>query len=281
MIEYRIFDGFARLYNITDFDIEQTFDCGQCFRFEKSPLGGYEGVIGKYYGRIVKNDDGSIDIFGADESNIEKWLDFLALDIDYKAVKADIISHFDSEIIKKAIDYGYGIRILRQDRWEAICSFIISQNNNIPRIKKIIATLCEKYGEKFIFNGNIYYSFPTPQALIAAGEEEIFNCKTGFRAKYIIDACEKFTEGGLDFEELSSLDSEGLTRTLCTIKGVGPKVAACASLYGFARYEAFPIDVWMKKIIDKYFGGSLDISSLGSYAGIAQQYLFYYERSIS
>ena len=178
-----------------------------------------------------------------------------------------------------AIKYGYGIRILRQDKWEAICSFIISQNNNIPRIKKIVLSMCEKYGERVCFLDKDYYSFPSASVLLEAGVEEIFNLKTGFRAKYIIDACEKIASGEISLDLIDGEPSyEKCVEMLCKIKGVGLKVASCALLFGFNRTEAFPIDVWIKRVIDNRFNGSLDISSLGKNGGIAQQYLFYYER---
>ena len=173
-----------------------------------------------------------------------------------------------------------GIRILRQEPWEALCSFIISQNNNIPRIKKIIRTLSEKYGEAFTAFGETYHAFPTPEALSAAGEDELKSCGTGFRARYILDAAKKVSSGEIDFSVIQSMDDEEAAKYLMTICGVGAKVAACTLLYGFHRTAAFPIDVWIKRVLDKYYPGGIDISSLGAYAGIAQQYLFYYERYI-
>jgi len=280
MIKYEILENKVRLYNIENFDLEQTFDCGQCFRFDKSPLGGYEGIIGHNYGRIVSIDRTTFDIIGANKENIQSWIDFLNLETDYSKIKEDILNRFNNDYMKEAIEYGWGIRILKQDEWEAICSFIISQNNNIPRIKKIISTICEKFGDKIIFDGKTYYSFPSPLQLIDAGENAIFDCKTGFRAKYIISACESIASGNVDINALKMQNNEDIAAKLCGIKGIGPKVAACAVLYGFNKLDSFPIDVWVKRIIDTRFGGILNIDEIGPYAGVAQQYMFYYERSL-
>ena len=159
-----------------------------------------------------------------------------------------------------------------------ICSFIISQNNNIPRIKKIVNDMCQKYGHSVAYLDKTYYSFPDAKALLDAGIEEIFNLKTGFRAKYIIDACEKIANGKIDLDSVYAQDFNSAVETLCQIKGVGLKVACCALLFGFDKTEAFPIDVWIKRVIENRFNGNLDISLFGKNGGIAQQYLFYYER---
>ena len=173
---------------------------------------------------------------------------------------------------------GDGIRILRQDEWEALCSFIVSQNNNIGRIKKIIARMCEKFGEPFESGGKIYYSFPSAEALACASEIDIFSCGTGFRAKYISDAAKKVASGEINLESISSLDDENARAELMKICGVGPKVANCTLLFGFHRLSSFPIDVWIKRVLDKYYKNGIDLGDLGDYAGVAQQYLFYYER---
>lgn len=191
-------------------------------------------------------------------------------------IRHDIKEHFkNDETMKKAMEFGDGIRILRQEPWEAVCSFIISQNNNIPRIKKIIEELSRRYGEQ-LSPGK--YAFPSAQALVSAGEEEIFSCKTGFRAKYIYDAARRVASGECDLGAIYNMPTQDAIEYLKRIKGVGLKVASCALLFGFNKTDAFPVDVWVKRIIDEYYNGSLDIPSLGAYAGIAQQYLFYYIR---
>ncbi len=262
------------------FDLDMIFDCGQCFRFERTENEGeYEGVAKGRYIRLLQSEK-EITIYGSDEQDFnEIWKHYLALDCDYEQIRSDIADRFgDDPTIRSAMEAGLGIRILCQDPWETVCSFIISQNNNIPRIKKIISALCASYGEKILAADRIYYSFPTAKALYDAGEEAIFALKTGFRAKYIYDAAKRVVRGELDLDGLLSCNTEELLCELMKVKGIGLKVASCAALFGFSRTDAFPVDVWVKRVIEKYYGDGLDISSLGQYAGIAQQYLFYYER---
>lgn len=263
------------------FDLNQIFDCGQCFRFDKSneKENVFEGIAYGKFISILQNKD-SITIFGSDENDFEKiWRNFFALDEQYQDIRSDILAKFKNDkTILLAMEKGKGIRILRQEPWEAVCSFIISQNNNIPRIKKIINSLSEKFGKEIRVGDKIYYSFPTANALYNAGVDEIFALKTGFRAAYIYDAAKKVATGELDLSEISKYDTEALIENLMTVKGIGPKVASCAALFGFGKTNAFPIDVWVKKVIQKYYPQGIDIQSLGSYSGIAQQYLFYYER---
>ena len=262
------------------FDLKMTVECGQCFRFDMTGEKSCRGVVGDSLCDVSQAGEDII-IRSTGSMTKEDYVGFFALDVDYGRIREDIAAHFPGETIRKAMAAGEGIRILRQPGWEAVCSFIISQNNNIPRIKKIIQTISERFGERHEGDGEVYYSFPTAEALLLAGEEEIFDCKTGFRAKYIIDAANKFVSGELSVEALRELDCNALITELMKVKGIGLKVASCAALYGFEKYSAFPIDVWMKRIIEKYYPAGLDISSLGEYAGIAQQYLFYYERSIN
>ncbi len=260
------------------FDIAKIFDCGQCFRFDPSPLGGFEGVaLGKYL-RIAEDGD-SLVLYGTDESDFEQiWYEFLGLGEDYGAINDEILSNLNGdEVMSCAICAGDGIRILHQDCWETLCSFIISQNNNIPRIKKIIDALCRALGEKICVKDREFYAFPTPQAVLEAGEDFIFSLKTGFRAKYIIAAAEAFASLPTDDMTLNMSYDEA-QQLLTAINGVGPKVSSCVLLFGFGRYEAFPIDVWIKKVLEKYYDGKFDPTRIGRYAGIAQQYLFYYER---
>ena len=261
-------------------DPDKTFDCGQCFRFEKTEETRHESEWGGVaFGRRVSfaKDGDKLYVYNSTERVFnEIWRRYLDLDTDYLAIDRDILSRSDSEALKNAVSFGHGIRILRQEPWEAVCSFIISQNNNIPRIKKIVRTLCERAGERI--DGSEEYSFPTASAVEELGVEGLFDLKTGFRAKYIYDAASKVASGGLDLEEVLKMTSAEASEALCTVKGVGPKVAACSLLFGFGKYDAFPVDVWIKKAIGKYFPGEFDASRLGPYAGVAQQYLFYYER---
>lgn len=275
----------VRIGGLDNFLISQIFDCGQCFRFEETSDGAFEGVAHGRYVLFSQPDDHTLEIHNSTPDDYENiWRHYLSLDADYSLIRADIASKFELASHKKdrvmpdAMEYGSGIRILRQEPWETLCSFIISQNNNIPRIKKIIAAMSERYGEPIDCGGTTYYAFPTPEALVDAGIEGLAALRTGFRAKYIFDAAKKTASGELDLEKVSAMTSEGAMETLCEIKGVGPKVASCAMLFGLGMTSAFPIDVWIKRVIAKYYPDGLDIPALGEYAGIAQQYLFYYER---
>ena len=216
--------------------------------------------------------------FSEDDFN-SIWSTFFDLNTDYASL---IESFSDDEILYKASVYSSGIRILKQDPWEALCSFIISQNNNIPRIKGIIQRMSEKYGERIYDDkGNVYYAFPAAKALYDAGEEEIYALKTGFRAKYIYDCAKKIVEEEISLKDIYSLSLQDSLAALQTIKGVGPKVASCALLFGFGKYDAFPVDVCVKKILQKYYSSKECLHFSDKHAGIAQQYLFYYERCIN
>ena len=255
-------------------NIQKTFECGQCFRF--IPDGdGYSGVA---FGRAlhVTQDGDAVLLYGVRQPEYEEiWARYFDLDRDYDALSA---AFCNDETLRTAYTFSRGIRILSQDPWETLCSFILSQNNNIPRIRKIIAALCEHFGTPI--EGTPFYAFPTAERLASAGTEGLARVRCGFRAKYVADAAEKVASGTLDLQALRNQPYEAAKAGLMTIYGVGTKVADCVLLFSLGFYEAFPIDVWVKKVISKYYGKSFDGSRFGAYAGIAQQYLFYYERSI-
>ncbi len=270
---------------VTDFSVEKTFDCGQCFRFDpvnvvnhKTAVGGV--AFGKYV-IFAQDSPDELYIYGATDEDFEHiWRHYLALDTDYTEIIDNIKKALpDSAEMAEACEVGRGIRILRQEPWETVCSFIISQNNNIPRIKKLVSAVCERWGEKidspYCENA---YSFPSAQILSQVGEAELLGLKVGFRAKYIDDAAKRFSSGEITADEILNGDFDyGMSR-LTSIKGIGPKVASCSLLFGFNKTGAFPIDVWIKRVLEKYFPNGIDIAALGDNAGIAQQFLFYYER---
>ena len=244
------------------FDLNQIFDCGQCFRFEKcdEKENLFEGIAyGKYIS--IAQTVSSITITGTDAAEFDRvWKHYFAIDESYIGIRDNITKHLPNDAtIRSAMEKGKGIRILRQEPWETVCSFIISQNNNIPRIKKIISALSEAFGEKILYGNKIYYAFPTAESLYEAGEEKIFALKTGFRAGYLYDAAKKVVTGELNLDRLSLYDTDELIQSLMSVKGIGPKVAACTALFGFGKNDAFPIDVWMKKVISKYYPGAQQI----------------------
>ena len=276
----------VKIENPPRINIFKTFDCGQCFRFDPVSIFGnkyeYGGVAFGKYVIFGQDTESELYIYNSTVEDYENiWRTFLAFDVDYEEVDAHISKVLKSEHIDKAIECSKGIRILRQDSWEAICSFIISQNNNIPRIKKIISSLCQKYGQSVCFLDETHYAFPCHEVLLNAGEGEIFALKTGFRAKYIIDACQAIFEKRISIDSIKNMEKfDDCVLELCKVKGIGLKVACCALLFGFNKTEAFPIDVWMKRALEKYFPCGIDLAALGKWAGIAQQYLFYYEKYI-
>lgn len=254
--------------NDGSFDISKTFDCGQCFRFEK------QGDIwqGMSFGRTLRlhEEPGFVVLEGVGEQEFtETWQAFFDLDRDYNAINCKLGK---DSVLEKAIAVSRGIRILKQDKWETLISFIISQNNNIPRIKGIISRLCE-------IGGGV--CFPTAGQILTAGQEGLAGIRAGFREKYIIDAAERVYDGRLELDALDKLDYTTAKERLKTVKGVGDKVADCVLLFAYGKLEAFPKDVWIKRVIDKYYGDTFDETRFSPYGGIAQQYLFYYEREVS
>ncbi len=280
------------------FDVSKVFDCGQSFRFDRVVSSSHENEFaGCAYGKYISvaQDGDTLFVYNITMREYDKiFKEYLALDRDYHEINSKILSISDNPTLKTAIETSCGIRILNQDPWETICSFIISQNNNIPRIKKIIATLSRKCGKKVdisfmdshiaeshLENEGNFYSFPSAEDILPLDIDGLFALKTGFRAKYIFDAAERMAKGELDMDALRSAASTAeASAHLCSVKGVGPKVAACALLFGFSRLDAFPVDVWIKKVMAKYFDQNFTPEDLGKYAGVAQQYLFYYERYI-
>jgi N-glycosylase/DNA lyase len=268
------------------FDPDLVFDCGQTFRFAKDSDGIWRGVA---KGRLLEigKAEGGICVYGCDSRTFyDVWYDYLGFSLDYDAVRVSFPEN--DRHLKEAAEVGSGIKILHQDAFETLISFIISQNNNIARISRIVGALCEKYGKRIYipnasggFGGSDIprYAFPTPEELADVDENGYAALGVGYRAPYLCDAVKKVVRGEIDFDAVKKMNTEEAERELRKIVGVGPKVAACILLFGFAKYDAFPIDVWVKRILGKYYGG--ETPDFGSYAGIAQQYLFYYERYIS
>lgn len=256
---------------VSDLDLAQTLDCGQSFRWEQEENGDFRGVA---FDRevTVHLDGGDFYIFGGKAEDSALWSDYFDLDFDYGVIKNELSAL--SPVLKSAAEYAPGIRILRQDSWEALCSFIISQNNNIPRIKGIIKRLCECFGDKTEDSG---YTFPSAARLSDLSVEDLAPLKSGFRAKYLIDAAQRVSSGEINLDEVLIMPIDEARQSLMKIKGVGPKVAECALLYGMHRLECFPMDVWMKRAMAVLLP-EFTIEDLGQYAGIAQQYIFHYSR---
>lgn len=299
---------------VKDFNLDHIFDCGQCFRWSRQPDGSYTGIaMGKPVNVSLKEvpaGEGSgadvsaepdacvsprldlvIDNCSADD--FEKiWRSYLDLDRDYGAIKA-ALSESD-EVMAKAISGGEGIRILRQELWETMVSFIISQNNNIPRIKGCIEKLARIFGEPAGEYGGVeYYNVPSPEVMAELTAEDLAPVRLGYRAPYLVETAKQVeAKGGMDVVA-AELAATGTPEEACEylrgFQGVGPKVASCIALFGLGRLEAFPIDVWVRRVMNRLYGiDEKDIKGMNAYAaehfgangGIAQQYLFYYIRGL-
>jgi len=266
-----------------DYDVERTFECGQCFRFEKNSESEYEceyhGVAHGRYMRFASDSDGNLHIIGAPACESSLWLHYLGLDRDYGEIKKQILIDFGNHtFVKEAIEKTGGLRILAQERFETLCSFILSQNNNIPRIKKLVEGLCEKYGAEIETPLGIRYSFPDAHALAKAELTDLEGMKMGYRARYIQNAARAVASGEFDLDGVTPDNAE---ERLMSLLGVGRKVASCIRLFAIEDYASFPVDVWVKRIIETRFGGVLDLSKTGAYGGVVQQYLFCYERELA
>ncbi len=257
--------------HIADLDLSQTLDCGQCFRWTEQPDGAFSGVaFGKSVTARTENDSLLID--GADESDRELWRSYFDLDTDYTRIRAELSCLHP--VLKEAASYASGIRILRQEPFETLCTFIISQNNNIPRIKGIVGRLCENFGEP-LPDGS--FTFPSAKTLCKLTVEDLAPLRAGFRARYLVDASRKVSSGEVDLELCRSAPYQDARAELMKITGVGVKVADCTLLFGMHRVEAFPVDVWMKRALETLFP-EMTPSDFGEYGGIAQQYIFHFSR---
>ncbi len=270
------------LYGVRDFSLEKTFDCGQSFRFEKKEEERFDCCVrGIAMGKLIEigEKEGVLYLLGATLDDYKNtWKHYLGLDMNYTKMAEDILRDTKAfPIVKTAYGYSEGIRILNQEHWETLCTFIISQNNNIPRIKMIVERLCRGIGEKFIgFDGSECFAFPSPERILKEGDFFLREIGTGFRAKYILDAAERVASHRTDFGYLEECeDTSECIRHLSEIYGVGEKVASCTLLFSFEKFDAFPKDVWIKRVLENHFAKDFDDTLLGEYRGIVQQWLFF------
>ena len=285
-MNYKIKDKNIILKNNNDFNPEHIFECGQAFRWKKEDDGSYTSIAFNKVINVVMDDD-SIVFRNTNEDDFNNiWIDYFDLNTDYSSIKK-ILSKDDT--LKDAVEFGYGIRILNQDIFETIISFIISANNQIPRIKKSIEIISKSYGDYIDnFNGVDYYSFPTAENLSKVSVEELREVsRVGFRDKRIVDTSRIIANNELNIAESIKLSSEDLKNELIKLPGVGPKVASCIMLFAYGRGETFPVDVWIKRVMEElYIKKETSLKSIDRYAheffgdlaGYAQQYLFYYGR---
>lgn len=255
------------------FDLDLTLHCGQAFRWEKNENGWHHGVA---FGRSldIRQTARGILLLNTSIADFEQiWRRYFDLDRDY----AHLCGRFCTDTsLKTAVEQFPGIRILRQEPWEALCSFIISQNNNIPRIKGIIARLCQVFGDPV---GQGDFTFPSPERIAKLRVEDLAPLRAGFRARYILDAAQKVASGEVMLAGLDKAPLDEARQELTKITGVGAKVAECTLLYGCGRVDAFPVDVWVKRLMDELYPQGLPACANGS-QGIAQQYLFHWRRQL-
>lgn len=271
--------------NLTDFDLMQTLECGQCFRFHKQAEEEYVIVA---YDRLlhIKQEKDKLIFFDCNKDTVENvWIPYFDLDRDYAVIKAYLLKKDNK--LKEAVKEKSGVRILNQEFHETLISFIISQNKNIPQIKQIVERISENYGEYLgEVNGRKYYTFPSTEKLGMLTEEDFREMRTGFRAPYLFDASQKLFNKEITRDTFDGLSEEDTRGKLLEIKGVGDKVANCVMLFSLGFRAAFPIDVWIKRIMEVvYFEGEdtpkdkikeFAINTFGEYGGYAQQYLFYF-----
>ncbi|MCQ2969859.1 MAG: 8-oxoguanine DNA glycosylase [Clostridium sp.] len=283
---------------VKSFNIKQILECGQCFRWQRITDNNYIVVSNRRVIEITQNDD-EVTIHNTNKDDFENiWKNYFDLNTEYGPLKEELAK---DDLLKQAIEFGYGIRLLNQDPFEMVISFIISARNSIPSIMKTIKKISEKFGDKIEYKGEVYYAFPTPEQLKNATLEDIQETGASFRSKYIIDtisninkALEAKKEGNLthelkmyDLEYIMSLPTDECHVALQVFKGVGAKVADCIMLFSMGKKSAFPVDVWIKRaMIHFYVAPDVSLNKIrvfgrekfGELSGLAQQYLFYYAR---
>lgn len=260
---------------------QQIFDNGQAFRFLPTADGVYQGVAFGKLLRVAKQEDGTIVLNASQQDFQQIWYNYFDLGRDY----ATLFSDCKDVALKEGRQYAQGLRVLRQQPFETLISFIISANNNLKRIRGIVERICEAYGTPFLYEGKTYHAFPTPAQLAAATETQLKECGSGYRAPYILGSAQKVADG-FALEKLFDLPYKEAKAQLVQLPGVGPKVADCVLLFSYAKTEAFPADVWIKRVLRVLYNFqgneketcAFAIEKFGECAGIAQQYLFYYAR---
>lgn len=273
------------LEGLSDFEPVHIFECGQCFRWNREEDGSYTGVA---YGKLlnVKREGDDVVFSNTDKSEFESvWKDYFDIERDYGDIKSRVSL---DDVMAKSVEFGSGIRILKQEPWEMLISFIISARNSIPNIKKTIEKLSVAFGELVgEYNGVEYYSFPTPDSLCGLSEGDIRQYGTSFRTRYIMESAERISSG-VGIDGLKESTTESAREKLMEFPGVGPKVSDCILLFGLSKYDVFPVDIWVQRVMDEYYLGGkyknlnkireYGLGLFGEYAGFGQQYLFYYAR---
>ena len=263
-----------------NFNLKQICDSGQCFRMKELPTDDetekeFEIIAGDKYVRARQ--EGYVTEMSCTPFEFQEfWAEYFDLETDYEAF-IDSVDEND-EYLKKAAEYGNGIRILKQDLWEMIVTFLISQQNNIKRIRKCVELICEKYGNECesIF-GNTYYAFPKPETLVDLESDALMECNLGYRSKYVVDTAKKVVSGEIDLDAISKMNYADARKELLKLFGVGEKVADCIALFALHHLEAFPVDTHIKQVFEKEYPEGFPFEKYQGYSGVLQQYIFYYD----
>lgn len=265
------------------FEPAHTFECGQCFRWNRTSDNNHIGVVNGKVARVFKK-AGKLHIIGASMEEADFWLDYLDLNRDYAAVRN---AFCEDPVLVQAMEYGFGLQILNQPQFETIISFILSANKRFDLIKSSVERVSSMFGDRLAFEGNEYFSFPTPQQLLGASIEQLYECGCGYRAPYLAATSKTIATGGFDIEATMAMELTQAHSELTTLSGIGPKVADCILLFSMKKSQAFPVDVWVKRVMQHYYTTpemglkqirAFGMDKFGIHAGIAQQYLFFYAR---
>lgn len=268
---------------VSNLSLYHTLECGQAFRWKRDPDGSYFGIEGDD-AFILNQKNNRLEITTTNKSPEEWAIRYLSLDIDLGIILTEIDK---DEYIHSAIESCNGLRVLRQNPWETLASFILSSNNSIPNIQRMIENLSQRLGKRIGLEGYQGYLFPSPYS-IATNRDIAGSCRLGFRCDYLVAASEMIKEGEIDMARLNRLPYDALREELLKFKGVGPKIADCVALFAFGKYESFPVDVWIKKIMQKLYFKGRRVSDkkirdfgreyFGRFCGYAQEYLYCYFR---
>ena len=259
----------------TNFDLAHICESGQCFRMTQTEPNKYEIIATDKYLYAEQYDD-EVTFYCEEEEFENFWRHYFDLDTDYQAFK-DAVDPED-EYLNSAVKLGSGIRILNQDLWEMIVSFLISQQNNITRIRKCINNISMKYGEKKTAdNGTVYYAFPTPEAFIGLPEDALMECNLGYRSKYVVRTAKMIVDGDISLEAIEKMSYKEAKEELLKLYGVGKKVADCICLFALHKLEAFPIDTHINQALNASYPKGFPFDRYEGFEGVIQQYIFFYE----
>lgn len=284
---YKIYDdkGVVVVCDVEDFDLVHTFECGQAFRWFRQEDDSFTGIVRDRVINVSKIGNDVLIKNTSLQDFKDLWFDYFDLGRDYKKIKRIISKDIH---MKRAVDFGWGMRILRQDFYETLMSFIISANNNVARIKGIVGALSRLSKKSIAFEGNEYFAFPEPRMVVENGVEALLESRMGYRAKYIFESSKMMLENLVTREDLMKLNTNDAKKELMKFCGVGSKVAECVLLFTHTKLDVFPVDVWVKRVMQAlYIKEDVSLKYIndyahayfGEYCGFAQQYLFYYARA--